>query len=230
MEEHSCYCNIMKTLTGYELSQFLSLILRHKPETINIALDAYGYANIDEIIQHAKNIDLAITKDAIRNVVLYSDKKRFKITADSIKAIQGHSFEVNIDEQSQKPPDILYHGIRFKQKETVAQQGLLGTTGKLVPLYPNYYAAFMVENTNKNGPIVFEINAGEMYNDGYEFYFTDNNVWQTKTVPVKYMVIKSLNEIDRLKKIKITTTIHLHSWIGVTAIISCDLLLFSISH
>ncbi|WP_170117621.1 RNA 2'-phosphotransferase [Chitinophaga ginsengisoli] len=194
----------MKTLTGYELSQFLSLILRHKPETINIALDAYGYAKIDEITQNAKNIDLVITEDAIRNVVLYSDKKRFKVTGNSIKAIQGHSFEVNIDEQSQKPPDILYHGIRFKLKETVTQQGLLGTTGKLIPLYPNYYSAFIVENTNKKGPVVFEINAGEMYNDGYEFYLTDNNVWQTKTVPVKYMVIKSLNEIDRLKKIIIT--------------------------
>lgn len=196
----------MKILTKYDLSQFLSLILRHKPETINLGLDTYGYADIDEITHNAKNIGLLITENEIKDVVLYSDKKRFKITGNKIKATEGHSFEVGIEEQSQKPPDLLYHGTRYKLRQVISQQGLLGMKRNSVHLYPDYYSAFMIEKSDKRGPIVFEINAGEMYKDGYEFYLLENNIWQTKTVPAKYMTIKQLNEIDRLKKITVTKT------------------------
>ena len=33
-----------------EVSKFISLILRHKPETIGISLDEHGWANVDELI------------------------------------------------------------------------------------------------------------------------------------------------------------------------------------
>lgn len=33
-----------------DISRFMSLILRHKPETIGISLDEHGWANVDELI------------------------------------------------------------------------------------------------------------------------------------------------------------------------------------
>ncbi|WP_287386743.1 RNA 2'-phosphotransferase, partial [Lachnospira sp.] len=33
-----------------DTSKFMSLILRHKPETIGISLDEHGWANVDELI------------------------------------------------------------------------------------------------------------------------------------------------------------------------------------
>lgn len=33
-----------------ETSKFISLILRHKPETIDISLDEHGWADVDELI------------------------------------------------------------------------------------------------------------------------------------------------------------------------------------
>jgi putative RNA 2'-phosphotransferase len=33
-----------------KISKFISLILRHKPETIGISLDEHGWANVDELI------------------------------------------------------------------------------------------------------------------------------------------------------------------------------------
>ena len=33
-----------------DVSKFISLILRHKPETIGITLDEHGWANVDELI------------------------------------------------------------------------------------------------------------------------------------------------------------------------------------
>lgn len=37
-----------------KLSIFISLILRHKPETIGIKLDDYGYADVNELIEKNK--------------------------------------------------------------------------------------------------------------------------------------------------------------------------------
>ena len=38
------------------ISRYISLILRHKPEVINITLNEHGWANVEELIQGiAKN-------------------------------------------------------------------------------------------------------------------------------------------------------------------------------
>ena len=34
------------------LSKFLSLILRHKPETVGISLDEHGWADVDELLDY----------------------------------------------------------------------------------------------------------------------------------------------------------------------------------
>ena len=44
-------------------SRFISLVLRHKPETIGIALDEHGWANVSELIDgisKTQYIDMAI--------------------------------------------------------------------------------------------------------------------------------------------------------------------------
>ena len=37
-------------MTLTQTSRYISLILRHKPETIGITLDEHGWANVDELI------------------------------------------------------------------------------------------------------------------------------------------------------------------------------------
>ena len=39
-----------------KLGRFISLILRHKPETIDLKLDKNGWANINELIEKIKKI------------------------------------------------------------------------------------------------------------------------------------------------------------------------------
>lgn len=39
-------------MTNYtNVSKYLSMILRHKPEAIGITLDAHGWADVDELTQ-----------------------------------------------------------------------------------------------------------------------------------------------------------------------------------
>ena len=36
-------------------------------------------------------------------------------------------------------------------------------------------------------PVLLMVAAGDMYTNGYSFYMSDNNVWLTNYVPVKYL-------------------------------------------
>ena len=64
-----------------ETSKFISLILRHKPETIGITLDEHGWANVDELIAGISKthpIDMAI----LEQIVAEDEKQRYSFNAD----------------------------------------------------------------------------------------------------------------------------------------------------
>lgn len=77
-----------------ETSKFISLILRHKPETIGITLDEHGWANVDELIRGV-NIDMK----TLEHIVTTDDKQRYSFNKDKtlIRANQGHSIPVDVE-------------------------------------------------------------------------------------------------------------------------------------
>ena len=48
------------------ISKFLSLVLRHKPETIGLALDPEGWAEVDELLVKAQRAGVSLNKDLIQ--------------------------------------------------------------------------------------------------------------------------------------------------------------------
>ena len=81
-----------------ETSKFISLILRHKPETIGITLDEHGWANVDELIAGISKthpIDMAI----LEQIVAEDEKQRYSFNEDKtlIRANQGHSIPVDVE-------------------------------------------------------------------------------------------------------------------------------------
>ena len=93
------------------VSKFLSLVLRHKPETIGLTLDQSGWADIDALIRLA-GPTMPLTRELIYRAVLENDKQRFALSADGrrIRANQGHSTEVDLQLEARTPPPVLYHG------------------------------------------------------------------------------------------------------------------------
>ena len=73
-------------------SRFLSLILRHKPETINLQLDNEGWLNVNELIEKSNIHGELLNFDMLEYIVNNSDKQRFTFNNDKskIRANQGH--------------------------------------------------------------------------------------------------------------------------------------------
>ena len=60
-----------------QLSRFLSLILRHKPDAIGLDLDSQGWADIEQMIDKAHAAGTKFDRNELLHVVETSDKKRF---------------------------------------------------------------------------------------------------------------------------------------------------------
>ena len=66
-----------------ETSKFISLILRHKPESIGISLDEHGWPDVHEMIQGinaAGNHNLS--EDLLEEIVRTDEKQRYSFNED----------------------------------------------------------------------------------------------------------------------------------------------------
>ncbi|UPT69138.1 MAG: RNA 2'-phosphotransferase [Sphingobacteriales bacterium JAD_PAG50586_3] len=172
------------------LSKFISLVLRHKPETIGVTLDENGWADVADLLQKFNAHGTAITFDELKAIVDENTKKRFAFNDDftKIRANQGHSVEVDLKLQPQTPPAILYHGTALKNLDSIKEKGLLKGERQHVHLSDNIATATQV-GSRHGKPIVLHIDTVTMLADGHIFYLSDNNVWLTDFVPAEYIVI-----------------------------------------
>jgi putative RNA 2'-phosphotransferase len=172
----------------FNISKFLSLVLRHKPSAIGIELDAAGWVNITELVEKVCKSGLKLTAERIRQVVAVSDKQRFTISEDGlqIRANQGHSIPVDLGLEEAEPPLLLYHGTSSHNLASIRQQGLIKGKRQYVHLSRDKETATMV-GKRYGKPVVLSIKTGCMYQDGFKFYLSANGVWLTDHVPTKYI-------------------------------------------
>ena len=60
-----------------DTSKFLSLILRHKPQTIGISLDEHGWANVEELIAGVSNTR-EFNMEILEEIVRMDKKQRYR--------------------------------------------------------------------------------------------------------------------------------------------------------
>ena len=173
--------NIVKT------SKFLSMILRHKPEVVGIALDEHGWANVEELIEKINKVH-PLNMELLEEIVNTDEKQRYSFSKDKkfIRANQGHSIPVDVELKELLPPEILWHGSAEKYAESIGEIGLIPKSRLYVHLSKDYDTAVKVGSRHGN-PIVYKVLSGVMSRDGYSFFCSENGVWLTKEVPVKYL-------------------------------------------
>lgn len=170
------------------ISKFISMILRHKPEEIGITLDEHGWANVDELIAGIAKQYHGFSMKELEEIVRTDNKQRYSFNEDKtlIRANQGHSIPVDVELEEKEPPIVLYHGTGAKYVSSIDKQGLKPKSRLYVHLSRDNATAINVGKRHGT-PVVYEIDARQMYKDGYKFYESANKVWLTKEVPVKYM-------------------------------------------
>ena len=172
-----------------QISKFLSLILRHQPETIGIQLDKNGWADVQILLEKANTHGIQLDRELLNHIVATNPKKRFAFndTNDKIRASQGHSVEIELGYTNQKPPEILYHGTGEKSVQSILATGLERRSRQHTHLSSDIETAIKVGQRHGK-PFVFKVLAGQMYENNFQFFISDNGVWLTDHVPARYLI------------------------------------------
>lgn len=178
-----------------KLSKFLSYVLRHKPQSVGVELDAGGWCSIDALIRAAQSKGRHFTVEDILEVVRTNDKQRFALNPDKtkIRASQGHSLPVDLGLTPQTPPDILYHGTAEKNMASIRKRGLIPKNRQFVHLSLDFGTAVKVGRRHGKA-VVLRIDAGKMHRDGFRFYLSENGIWLVSAVPEAYFEVLEKSE------------------------------------
>ena len=171
-----------------KVSKFLSLVLRHDPDSIGIEIQPNGWVDVEALLDASNKNRLSISFELLSEVVSTSDKNRFSFRDDKtlIRANQGHSIDVAIEFEKKSPPAILYHGTIGECLENIRNIGLKKMQRQYVHLSNSIETAKKV-GARRGSPVVLMVDSQGMSLDGYDFYISENGVWLTDSVPSKYI-------------------------------------------
>lgn len=172
-------------------SRWLSMILRHHPESIGLKLDAQGWAPIDTLLRCATQHNKALSREMLLQIVANCPKKRFTLSADGqkIRAAQGHSIQgLQLEYEAKIPPVALYHGTAKRFVSAILAQGLLPMGRQYVHLSAEIETARMV-GARHGKPIIFQIDTQTLSEQGHLFYQADNGVWLSGAIEPQFISI-----------------------------------------
>ena len=171
------------------LSKEISYILRHNPAKYNITLDERGYCNINDLLDVlSKKYNQNITLADILYILDNSDKKRYEIKNNMIRAYYGHTIDDTILYDKVIAPDILYHGTSHEALESILEFGILSMNRQYVHLSKTIDMALAVGMRRDKNPVIIKIDAHAMQEDGISFYSGENGVFLTEYVDIKYII------------------------------------------
>ena len=155
-------------------SKRLAYLLRHSKLP-----NHKGWIKVD-VVQNELGVLLL---DIQKNV--YEDTKgRFEFSEDksSVRALYGHSIDVNLGLEPTTPPPVLYHGTAEKYIDSIMKEGLRPRKRNFVHLSETMDMAKQV-GTRHGSPVVLSIDIEAMIRVGYKFYKAQNGIWLTGDIP-----------------------------------------------
>ncbi|WP_207434743.1 RNA 2'-phosphotransferase [Sabulibacter ruber] len=173
-----------------DVSKFLSLVLRHKPEKLGITLDPNGWANVEELLNKMQQKGMPVDLEQLQRVVATNNKQRFAFNADQtkIRANQGHSVQVDVELLPATPPELLFHGTSTTNAEAILREGITKRSRLHVHLSADAQTATQV-GSRHGKPFLFLVKSGEMHRNGEVFYLSENGVWLTDFVAPQYLEV-----------------------------------------
>ena len=170
-------------------SKFLSLVLRHQPETAGLTLDDAGWTDVSAVLSACRERRLLSSFDELRGLVERSDKQRFSLSPDGtrLRANQGHSVPVDLGLAHAEPPAVLFHGTIERFLDSIFRDGLRPGNRHAVHLSADVVTATKV-GARRGKPVLLRVDAAGMTSSGHLFQVSENRVWLAPHVPPRFLV------------------------------------------
>jgi putative RNA 2'-phosphotransferase len=172
-----------------QLSKLLSLILRHQPDKFGLTLDGEGFVAVADLLSAVRQQRGwgGVTAEEIREVVASSDKQRFEIVGERIRARYGHSVPERLSYPEVEPPEILYHGTSSSSLPAIRSEGLRAMRRQYVHLSTEPEQARVVGRRHSPDPVVLIVRAREAWQAGVKFYQPEARLFLAEAVPAEFV-------------------------------------------
>ncbi len=173
-----------------KLSKLFSHALRHAPDQYGLQLDDKGWVSLDYLLKAARQHNSYwqnLTLDDVYMMMDASEKQRFEISNDYIRALYGHSLTQKMKLVSQAPPEFLFHGTTKKALLKIREIGLQPMKRQYVHLSIDEETAITVAQRRTDEPVIITVKAARAHKDGIEFYYRNDKVWLVDRLDALYL-------------------------------------------
>lgn len=170
-----------------KLSKFMAYLLRHDRNQYQLSMDRNGFVRIEDLLAILRTRWPWADELHVREVVERSEKRRYLIVGDRIRANYGHSILVDVELPAVRPPEFLYHGTTSTAVEKILREGLRPMDRNYVHLSGTREEAVDVGKRRQKRPVVLNICARKAWEDGVEFR-RSHTVYLVKRLEPEYLV------------------------------------------
>lgn len=169
------------------LSKFMSGVLRHFPTDVGVTLDEKGWTNYDAFVDAVTDNYSWAKSEQVAAVIATDSKGRFERQDEQIRAMYGHSVDVNLEPTETTIPSQLYHGTAPRNLDNIAEEGLKPMSRQQVHLSKTPQEAHTVGMRHASDPVVLVIDSGTMVQDGFEIDKRGRTTFTVDSVPPEYI-------------------------------------------
>jgi putative RNA 2'-phosphotransferase len=168
-----------------KVSKYVSYLLRHDSQ--GLVMDEEGFVDLDRLVSKVKESFPSVDRVFLRRLVEESERKRFEIVGNRIRALYGHSVPVYLRLEEDKLVEWLYHGTTAEATKEILSKGLKPMKRMWVHLSPTKDIAIQVAKRRTNSPIILVVNCTEARKAGLKLYKASEQVYLSKFVPAQYI-------------------------------------------
>jgi putative RNA 2'-phosphotransferase len=170
------------------ITRSLAFMLRHQPETFDLELDPFGFADLEDVV-HALNERLGepVEEEDVVEAVRAGDRPRYEIQEGRIRALYGHSIPVEPGPSS-KPPEFLYVAVPEQEVERARRFGLRGGRRRFLHLAITKEGATETGRRGSRDYTVLVIHALDAWEEGISFY-DRTALWLAEEVPTHLLEV-----------------------------------------
>jgi len=172
------------------LGRFLTFVLRHHPEKLDLTLDEKGSADFEALATAIRALPgfSRVTRQQIERMVISGPAaSRFEILGDRIRARYGHTLPTPIEHQPADPPKSLFYGATPAAAITVLTEGLKAAERQQVHLSTDEAAAREFGLRRCADPVILRINTVGARKTGVKFYPAGPAVWLSDAIPPEFI-------------------------------------------
>lgn len=140
------------------LSKTLSYWLRHAPEDAKLEMDRAGYVALEDLAEALRRHRWpGMDCERLRGLIDDPDAERFERRGDRVRAVYGHSVEIQADYPETEPDFPLYHGTSRSAWSTIRREGLRPMNRRFVHLSRTVEEARRVGRRHDAQPVVLRV-------------------------------------------------------------------------